>query len=439
MGTSSSKTDSPTKILDLPDFCLQKIFANLDQTDLVAVAEVCNRFRTNAQAHSSKFKHVNFYGTGYVERMRSRLSMLRYFGASIETINLSNSHKMINRQRLIVKHLHRYCNETLIQMMLCAFNTVAFDDGLIFRRIQKLKMINCQMDERFLNLLPLTFPALRELQLISVDLDSFAGLHQKFENLESICFESMPTLLDSDIHTMLKHSSQLKRIQLMRCEQLSDSILLSFASFTSQLEHIWLSEIRISDGFSEYVGHLRQLKSLRLGSMAGAVLLINEIVKHKIPIKNLHLISISDADNTDQLIDGISKCKTLKLLELSDNRWLNLKPSHIRTISQQLGELTELQLYDNRLALCTSELLDLIRNMDKLQLLRYDETNYDQRSNAHSIDASIYREMVNIVEMREKRTHLKIISNSCPFVVEVPDELAIKHKKTVELVLHNYR
>lgn len=88
MSAPSASTACPMSILDLPNETLQKIFAYFAQIDLVAIADVCSRFRTNAQIHSYKFKTVNSHAIHSVDGCRLFLNTLRNFGTFIETISL---------------------------------------------------------------------------------------------------------------------------------------------------------------------------------------------------------------------------------------------------------------------------------------------------------------------------------------------------------------
>lgn len=61
--SSVSTSNSDTDILVLNDDCLLEVFNHLDLTDLVSTADVCRRFRQNAQDHfaSPKFKNDTLY------------------------------------------------------------------------------------------------------------------------------------------------------------------------------------------------------------------------------------------------------------------------------------------------------------------------------------------------------------------------------------------
>lgn len=420
MGASPSTAKRNKKttatVLDLPDFCLQKIFSHLDQADLVAVAEVCHRFRANAQSHSIKFKHVDFFVNGYAERLR--LSSLRNFGVFIETINLYEAYGATERQRLVLNKLHRYCNETLSAITLNKFDATAIEDRVVFQRLRELNTVNCVLSERFLKNLPYSFPALRALHLNGVAVPTdLGGLYQHFEHLESICLHGLPHLQNSDVHAFLKFNPQLRKVQLTACEQITESILSTFAQCTPHLENLWLNRIRVNETYIEHFGRLNRLRSLRLGLMSGAVLLIDVIAARNIPIETLCLVTISDADSTEHLVNGISKCKTLKRLELSQNNWLKLTSSHICQISQQLTGLNELQLYRNGISLSTRDLLVLIQNMPELQLLRYNDPNSPRSGDFDFGTASAHAEIADIVSKRENKLPLRIIWNSRDYIV----------------------
>lgn len=166
--------------------------------------------------------------------------------------------------------------------------------------------------------------------------------------------------------------------------------------------------------------------------MVGSTLIINEFADQNIPVENLHLESLSSEEDVDQLIDGISRCKMLKILRIDICVYLNLKSSHIHKISERLGELTELHLNFNQLSMSINDILHIIQKMEKLRLLCHqDGIPYKDLviDSVGTIDSNVYTEMVNIVE----KSNLKIRLNAVNFYVVVPNAMRIMHEDSVIL------
>lgn len=131
MGACSSKSKSKrSTILILNDDCLLEIFKYLRPIDLATVADVCARFRQNAQRHyaNSKFTKIklpmdlcrNDYRS---ERrllkdrriMRKRTaSILRNFGPFITSVNIRRDMNLNECIELI----NRYCSDAFIEFPL---------------------------------------------------------------------------------------------------------------------------------------------------------------------------------------------------------------------------------------------------------------------------------------------------------------------------------
>lgn len=152
--------------------------------------------------------------------------------------------------RHIMNCLHCYCNETLMKLELSQFNII--DDGEestpIFHRVQWLKVEKCELTDLFLRMLPVSFPKLQELDLDTIETDdsllNFVGLHQRFENLVSIRFTRMPSLLDTDIDQFFKCNPQVRNVHIKDCCDKNESFFQIFEKYRTKFHRILLSTIK---------------------------------------------------------------------------------------------------------------------------------------------------------------------------------------------------
>lgn len=129
--SSSDASNGASNILSLNDDCLLHVFQYLDLPSLSAVADVCSRFRENAQSQFSYSKWKNSYSIVYCScvgeleiqyRLGRIASLLRNFGHLIEAIDLEVQHYHCRTPRKYHKTfaqlLRRYCSETLDKLTL---------------------------------------------------------------------------------------------------------------------------------------------------------------------------------------------------------------------------------------------------------------------------------------------------------------------------------
>lgn len=172
------------------------------------MADVCARFRYNAQAYfaHSKLKESNLLEISEWRNQELLLTskVLRNFGALITSIRASSN---------------RYCAETVSELRL--YDVFVTEKLLIlaqplFRHLQTLEMINCQYIGSPVKMMPTVLPELTKLIFTDLEPHYFkqyghGGLYQTFTKLETISFEGVESVTNDDIEMFLKRNSQLKK------------------------------------------------------------------------------------------------------------------------------------------------------------------------------------------------------------------------------------
>lgn len=268
---ASTKTTSPTTILDLNDDCMQEIFKYLDLFGLCNVADVSIRFRQNAQAYFANSEYKDFsilnpeyekYATDWL-RLKPLLitltpRVLRNFGPFIRSIVVSNLvYRNLRPAHEVFNMIDRYCSEALVRLQLEDYilsnKRLALERSL-FRHIQKLTLQDCDENDSFLRNLPSWSPNLRELELIGGSYKMIFRLNQTFPNLVAISMVWC-NVTKNDLEEFLKCNSQLKKIVVKHCIHIDGSIFQSIAEYVSEIEEIRFVDHRKGNGgVSKYLG-----------------------------------------------------------------------------------------------------------------------------------------------------------------------------------------
>lgn len=472
----SSSASSTTTILDLVDDCLIAVFQHLHITDLGGVADVCTRFRQNAQiVAESKLKDVLPLDAGkssdnpLIESAR----VLRNFGAHAQSMHVYNSlHYTLPQSEIeekLFQLLSLHCSGTVNELKIDGIiitDEIATIMQPLLRRLQKLELESSVCGKELSQKLPLIAPLLRELKLIRDRsnfniFNMFGGqeegkrnlfmvLHRTFPKLESIFLRDLDYVMCHDVNKFLAQNPQLRKIEISGCDNLTRyELLQSIAENVPEIESIHIIyKIRLFIPFDHsynFFGRLRKLNALTLNAtddyIAGVVGAIGAsgIALEHLDFKLLNLISTKLI-----LVDGISKLKTLKTLRLEI--WQCTKacvyffPCDILEICKSLSDLSELHLSNTG---CIFELdrlqkvdwsgellLELIRNAEKLEVFKFRCKNPKRTS---GIDADIYMRMVKVVESRREKKLLKL---DLPenFTVNVPPELAAANKHLLQVI-----
>lgn len=170
------KKAPPTTILDLNEDCLREVFEVMELSDLAAVADVCSRFRSIAQAHfkALRVKHLVFTelreNDAIIEEFERASGLLRNFGAYAESIEVhGNGHSFVRNAAVYVERLQqliiRHCGENITKI--------------------QLRHIGFEHSDRFMASIP-TFKKLKTLLFAYVRDIRFADILMVCKNLKEL-------------------------------------------------------------------------------------------------------------------------------------------------------------------------------------------------------------------------------------------------------------
>lgn len=335
---------------------------------------------------------------------------LRVFGRSVKSIYMydfqsrkqeEHAETQCKCQRIILDRISRYCSGTLIELQLRQFDLTGKNEASmrsLLLQLQKLTIIECKYSKLFGQMLSTWSPELRELhfshdvihpspgRLSSIEMQFDDIFRQSFHKLTSASFRSIKVEKSYDIDEFLKLNPQLKKIGLVNCPSIHGNIFQSLATHVPAIEAIEIDRLfTLNDSTLKYCGKLNCLSTLKLCTMGYWISapidhtfilsLLYEIQEARIALQHLHVLNESEQnfERTEQLVDAISRLQTLKTL------WLlqipRLKVSHVFGICEQLTQLSELRLQHNKIMMTADDLLGIIKKAQKLQSLRYTETN----------------------------------------------------------------
>lgn len=419
---------SETTILDLNDDCLRKVFNSFGRRSLIAAVDVSSRFRQIAMLTArAKFKNLELHE----DSPNCEYSMLRKFGAIIGSVRVNGrctrkSQKMY--QKRVMRLLAQHCVGERIELMLMNYDI----NDQIFRillpligRVQKLKYIGCRFGTAFLSL-PTPSPELRELDYewcnnTNVKDNQFGAFDWSFQQLNSIRLKQIANVNRIDIEAFMRRNPQLKKIEVLFCPKLGDSIFQTIAIYVPEIEELnFASANMVNVENLEYVGRLRKLKSLTI-SLPGyryyIQLMVHEIASANIGLEFLDLTGLN-VRYTQQFIEGISKLKKLKSLRLT--RVGNLTASHVVEMCKPLDELLEIKMSVDDFNMTIDDILTFIGNAGQLRMFDIAGCTWSGQT---ILDADTIKKIINIANQRREKTPLTLRLDKRTFIADIPAEL----------------
>lgn len=310
---------------------MTEVFYHMNLLDLCAVAEVCNRFKQNAQvcfALSQKtnlvlMKDVQSAGDTPNQILSKTLKVLRNFGKSVVAFTEQNDEQFYIEthtelwqiiRRKIIELLIRYSSGNLTELGIVQFNStddIAPTVRPLIERLHKFQLLNCTIRETSLGMRILLLRAseLRELRIETIHGGQFDCLHRPFPALVKVVLKAIDNLNSDDITEMLKYNPQLKQIELsynkgVNTLDSTGNILPSIAKHVRGIESPNISLMPRRSPLNRlnvnYFGQLSKLRSLSLVvlfrcedtdyivSEICAISLVNIALKHLV-LKNLEV------------------------------------------------------------------------------------------------------------------------------------------------------
>lgn len=412
-------------ILDLNNDCLRHLcnFLNLD--DLVAVADVCTRFKDITRAHFKTSKHTNldfveiFECAEDVDSVKNGLihisKVLRNFGGLAVSVRAKGVFiRNLYRAKLssaIIVLISRYCSsENLKELSLVNFNHASSSFSAqnlrtLFKHLCSLELRHGQCTKAFLKRFAQHWPKLEALAFFNVSFSS--------------------QIVNVDVEKVLAKNPQLKKIELFYCRNVTDHILQSIATYTPQVESLKFKSFELrSSTFqrnTKYLGQMSKLKSVEIDCYGNSFCsAIDEMAAANVAIDHLKLRSFNLRDQAERFSNGISRIKTLKSLVLSHS--VGLKATHVIDIVNNLDVLTEFEL-TSMLDLTVENLLELIKTGRKLQKIKFGAFP----KHRIFIGGELFTKMAKIVEKRPEKVHLVLFLLNWYADVVIPEYLVAAH------------
>lgn len=454
---------STTTVLHLNDDCLLEVFKYLNLQDLCSVADVCCRFRKNAQDQFSysDFKHIGFRNDFYQssetddQKLVQTSRVLRNFGAYIKSVyNVNGGGDYFTEYRSkyhmrTIELMSLHCSESLIELDLVIYNmTIAIGTILrpVLANLRKLTLREGLFSDLFLSTLPLWTPELRELRFMhmcnrrgELKVICFDGLRQSWPKLTKLTLFDVDFVKNEDIDGFLMRNQQLKEIEIVNCRNIDDRIWQSIATHVPLIEAIRFNQCIPTNVCNvKHLNQLTRLRSLDLSTslkdsadyLTSAVCVVGAA---QIAIEKLNLSKVDFSKGSAQFVDGISKLKHLKSLRI--DKTTGLAAPDICKICKSLSQLTKINLIGNELSLTFDNLLEMIRYLDKLETLFFLKSRFMDKDERICIDADAYTRLVQAVGQRRERNHLLLCVSRPHYTAIIPTELIKRHKDSLTLIL----
>lgn len=350
------------------DACLKKVLELLNLRDLCSAAEVCQRFKRNADdVFKSLYTRLNilkliegdedYHDKWFTIRwlsekfLKSAEQLFRNFGSFIELLRLTGSGKdygMDDNDLLTL--VKGYCS-SLKELTLVNIGQDEFSTELVplFAGLEKLHILN-----QFGNDTSESFYALfcdcRELQYLSVNgIAAPLWMNKKFPKLETLVIESYWAFDDINFEAFLKLHSKLRTFKLIDNDVFSGHIA-AVSNDCPQLEKFCcVGQIEDFDNEGEdaikqdvlQLSKLKSLKSLTFMCEASLMkLLVDAFVNEHVLLNYLEIINCKI---DSELIVGVSKLKSLKTLKLTGCEMVN---ETFMKLSEYLNELEKVIIKD---------------------------------------------------------------------------------------------
>lgn len=341
-------------ILDLNDFCLQKIF-RLGMDDLTRVAKVNQRFQHNAGAvYALRMARFTCYDS------LQHFAMKRYlesFGHLIKKLNIFSGREVDNSKLSLIATYG--INITSLKVWGPHISNAVESFSLLFPRLRTLS-VRGGLSQAFIDMLD-ACSNLTKLKLIDCKGDwQFTSIN--FPQLEKFRFEFAQDDDDfndsHNINAFLANNPQLKQIKI-KLSELGDDILLTISESLPLIETIeivsvsGIPDIRLPYGEQRTCQHL---KKLILGGEESIYDLdtkeylrrypeewMKSLAVAKAPLEHLEIYTTDIPPNN--FIGEFEKLSVLMLPGLEFQKYESRKSVTLK-ILEKLRELTELHLND---------------------------------------------------------------------------------------------
>lgn len=311
--------DSPHNILNtLDDDCLKELFKHLKLRDLCAVADVCTRFKSNAEyIFSRKYSDLILDNDDDIYRMlilvRNELyfdhlgeiplikNIFRLFGPYIKSIDFPTRHS-----ENILRPMAMYCSIERCSIEKLDFSRFNIRRANFFQGLQsifsRLKILN-------INLYEDKYQPLR------------ANLLDACRKLNDLIIYDQTTLNDGHFSVVLQANPNLKKLQFhfTMKNNITSNIFRSIGTHALELETLELNgEVKnINKEDIASLGSLKKLKQLTIdGSRSEyifAYILFNALANGDVPVEKLTVKSFELDEITANSLSRLTQIKKLNI------------------------------------------------------------------------------------------------------------------------------
>lgn len=366
----------------LNDVCLQRIFKFLHLRDLSNMAQVCKRFKLNAE---EVFKASNtnldilqliedddeFHSEWFMIRSLSESflkmteQLLLNFGPFIQTLSLTGTGEKdgMDENRLLML-VNRYCT-TLKELTLDGMGrSDEFSTDLLpmFARLEKLTVSTVDVCDSFVAI----FSDCRDLLYLNVSgVPATMWMEHKFPKLETLDIHDNWEFETTGYESFLKSHDNLRTLRYRNSFIVSEDFaviskyLLKLETFHCIFEEMYDyddDEVEV-DVIHENIVQLSKLKSLTnltfMCEESAMKLLVNAFGKENSRIEHFEIV---DCRIDSELIVGLCKLQSLKTLKLTECR---MDVETLNALTEHLNGLDQIIIKDTKEN-------DLAEHMDKL-------------------------------------------------------------------------
>lgn len=341
-----SSVKPKNSMLKLDDKCLQKLFAHLDIETLCDMANVCQRFRTNAEQYFAE-NHSNFEFKGLGCKNSVFRRMLCKFGRFIKSIDACDAHFNGNQRIDINAIAHKQYGLKQLKELSLSHATIDCDVMKpIFARLVKLNLDMCEFTGNKTTL----FANCAKLEHLGFDsCDSCDFVAQQFPKLVGLSFDCFSSA-SLTFFKLLGKNPQIKYLQIIEMPQ--DNFISATVTCTNNLERLCIQpglmgsmpEVQTKQGLLR-LAELKKLKKLTLNAgyetyakLVGP--LVQALSQANIALDELEL---SDFEINSMDINSIANVKTLEVLIL--NKIESVNEANLIALTTELPLLNTLHLY----------------------------------------------------------------------------------------------
>lgn len=447
----------------LNDHCLQKIFAHLCLNDLCSVADVCNKFKHNAQkAFATRFSSVTFYnwgvshsGTignrkqgsdrsitnststdrGSKQRSNQQLKkVFQNFGQCIKSLTTGSSHGEYDDR--VLQHFAMFSPNENCELIKLEVQQLNFKSQTIqqiipkLARLQSLKIRHIKRSQFFdfgQLLIQRGCPELTKLQLPYTML---AHIDQKIGKLEDVSFYSpdgaMTEFDDFAFERFVQSNPQLKKVSVFIWSKKKSNVLQAIGSHLHGIEELSLGGK--CKGFNFTVNdfvQLKKLKTLNLNcSGLPAATFFSALANSKAPIETLYIEGLKLSSS---MVKSMTKMKQIKKIEMYRTKYFG---GRIHYVVSDNSFLVTLAKELPHLSYVIADLDDSLKKEEIMEILTApNELTYVMLDSYGTLNTDDFMKIVNLVK---NRNNGKKLVAEVGVRLDVPKNIITENRKWVE-------